>query len=78
MAQMGKKRHGRPKTEKKFRIQTGRPKSLLSQGLPPIVSRLQRLTQVRPGGFEPPTCGLEVRCSIQLSYGRKLLIGKDL
>ena len=24
----------------------------------------------RLGGLGPPTCGLEVRCSIQLSYGR--------
>jgi hypothetical protein len=28
--------------------------------------------KIRPAGLEPATCGLEVRCSIQLSYGRKL------
>lgn len=27
---------------------------------------------VRPAGLEPATLGLEGRCSIQMSYGRKI------
>ena len=30
----------------------------------------QGIKMVRPEGIEPPTPGSEVRCSIQLSYGR--------
>lgn len=30
-------------------------------------------TLARPEGVEPPTLGSEVRCSIQLSYGRSIL-----
>ena len=30
----------------------------------------------RPEGVEPPARGLEGRCSIQLSYGRMLMISK--
>ena len=31
---------------------------------------------VRPEGLEPPTGGLEIRCSIQLSYGRTARIAR--
>jgi hypothetical protein len=32
------------------------------------------LVVVRLEGFGPPTCGLEVRCSIQLSYRRNTFL----
>ena len=37
--------------------------------------RLSKVTSkqmVRPGGFEPPAHGLGNRCSIHLSYGRRI------
>ena len=33
----------------------------------------QGIYSTRPGGFEPPTRGLEIRCSSPLSYGRQTL-----
>ena len=38
------------------------------------LSYKHRKKVVRPIGFEPMTYALEVRCSIQLSYGRILYI----
>gem|GEM_PF-7059037 len=36
---------------------------------------LQWVLLARLGGFEPPTRGLEVRCSVLLSY-RRTVVGK--
>jgi hypothetical protein len=36
-----------------------------------ILSLYREKQEARPAGFEPTTGGLEIRCSIRLSYGRK-------
>ena len=43
---------------------------LRNRGLMSPDDDCERLRKLRPVGVEPTTYGLEIRCSIQLSYGR--------
>ena len=42
-----------------------------------VFARKPLLYLVRPTGVEPVTYGLEVRCSIQLSYGRVISVAQE-
>jgi hypothetical protein len=61
-----------------FRAQPPILGSFTDNGLVPETRVGGGFEVARPAGFEPATYGLEVRCSIQLSYGRINLILKYL
>ena len=54
-------------------LEPPRPKALdpKSSVYTNFTTSAKRKKMVRPSGLEPETYGLEGRCSIQLSYGRK-------
>jgi integrase len=53
-------------------------KRLSGKGLRKDDDDCEPLMKVRPAGFEPATDGLEIRCSIQLSYGRLVLVAAEV
>jgi site-specific recombinase XerD len=49
---------------------TGRIRAIPDRPASRRIEDVDAKNKLRPAGIEPATCGLEVRCSIQLSYGR--------